>query len=497
MRKVRKVQHDREITVVNEAGVFYLKNNQILHIADFSGCLVCLMGDYNKPKGVFYYKGEPGQEFVNQLARFIDDFKELNFVKDIRTTHVKFISTGFYLSSIEEQFNELKVEYKGKIIQVGEDYEVLFYVDINKLRLAKVLHDDVTSEEKVKVLVVDDSATIRKILKNLIEVDDKFTIIGEAADAKEAQHLIDIEKPDVITLDINMPEKTGVEFLKEYFPKYKIPTIMVTSVNISDGSSVLEAFENGAIDYIQKPSMESLESLGAVLREKVLVASNSNPSLGLRESYVKKRKPKKYKPANTQFTFHEGGLLAIGASTGGTEAIKKILLGLPDNIPPILISQHIPAYFSKAFAVRLNEFCNFTVKEAEHDELVLPGVAYVAPGGTHMTVVEKAGHRLVNLITEGVDRHSPSVDRLFNSVAELSVPSVGVILTGMGSDGAKGLLKMKESGCYTISQDKSSSVVWGMPKVAYEIGASMAVLGILDISEELCAKLRILNKNAS
>ncbi|MEZ4873676.1 MAG: CheB methylesterase domain-containing protein [Bdellovibrionales bacterium] len=210
-------------------------------------------------------------------------------------------------------------------------------------------------------------------------------------------------------------------------------------------------------------------------------------------SLENKRQSSVNSSADTSYSFEESGIVVIGASTGGTEAIKNVLLGMPDNSPPIVVAQHIPEQFSKAFADRLNSMCGIYVKEAEQGDVLNPGVCYIAPGGKNMSLVEEDGETSVHVTDADVgSNHRPCIDFLFNSVANLSKRAVGVILTGMGSDGARGLLAMRKSGCFTIGQSKETCVVYGMPKVANELGALDKVSDLEDISKEICEHIKIL-----
>jgi two-component system chemotaxis response regulator CheB len=320
---------------------------------------------------------------------------------------------------------------------------------------------------QVRVLIVDDSETVRKILKSLLTQDSRFSVVGEAANPLEVESLIRTLKPDLITLDIHMPNMDGVTLLKKYLPIYQIPTVMVTSISISEGQYVLDALETGAVDYIQKPNLSDITKQKGEICERLYVASKAK---------VKVRKTQLIsKVAKHTGRVIDHGLVAIGSSTGGTEALRCIFEQLPETIPPILVTQHIPAVFSKALAERLNGLVKFKIVEATHGQIVEANHVYIAPGGKQMGV-ELKNNKLMIKVTddEPVNRHKPSVDYLFNSLAEIQhqIPQlVGVILTGMGSDGAKGLKRLRDQGAFTIGQNEATSVVYGMPKVAFEIGA--------------------------
>lgn len=327
--------------------------------------------------------------------------------------------------------------------------------------------------KKVKVLIVDDSKTIRDLLKRILEQDPDLEVVGQAEDAFEAMKLLEALKPDVITLDIHMPKMTGVEWLAQLLPKRPIPVVMISSLQMQEGNEVFRALELGAVDYIQKPSLSELGPLTPVIQDKVKAASMAK---------VRQQKHR------TQSRILTGDVdlrtvLAIGASTGGTEALKEVMCALPERIPPTVIVQHIPPVFSRAFADRLNQLCPFEVKEAaDGDELKVSRVL-IAPGAKQMKI-EPSPHGFRVRITDDdpVNRHKPSVDYLFHSVAQLiGSKAVGVILTGMGADGAKGLLAMRKQGAQTIGQDEESSVVYGMPRAAAEIGAVQQVASLGEI----------------
>ena len=327
----------------------------------------------------------------------------------------------------------------------------------------------IKNSKKVKVLVVDDSETIRKLLARVFTENEGLECVGTVEHPRDVFKAIDELKPDVITLDIHMPEMDGVELLKRILPRYRLPCVMISSLSRDDGDYVLDALEAGAVDYIQKPSMAELKQVAPLICEKVRAAGQSHVVLNKRHlSKVS------VDPSQIDRDF----LILIGSSTGGTEALREVLTRLPAEIPPILIVQHIPAVFSKAFADRMNTLCPFEVREAVDGDLVLPGVVLIAPGGKQMRVKETQGVLKILIDdSEPVNRHKPSVDVLFHSAVLLKKKKmVAGILTGMGADGARGLLALKNSGVSTFAQDEASCVVYGMPKEAAKIGAVDKVL---------------------
>lgn len=375
----------------------------------------------------------------------------------------------------------LKVEIVGEHIGGFSGRKVFFYTDSGRLRVSKIgaaISDGPIKSigKKVRILIVDDSKTMRDLLSKIL-TNDEIEVVGKAANATQAIQLIKDLLPDVITLDIHMPIKDGVTFFKEYLATYPIPTIMISSISMNESDLILKALEIGAVDYIKKPSLAEIASKADFIRRKIITASS-----------IKVIKPLRMDGKQTKKISYSCGkdadkVVVIGASTGGTEAIKMVLVSLPKNIPPIVIVQHIPPVFSTAFAKRLNELCPFEVKEASDGDEVLPGRVLIAPGGKQMDLIVDQGKRRVRVFEgEKVNGHRPSVDVLFNSAAKvLGKDAVGVILTGMGSDGAKGLLEMKKKNAFTIGQDEESSVVYGMPKAAFNLKAVTQVCSLSEV----------------
>jgi two-component system chemotaxis response regulator CheB len=298
-------------------------------------------------------------------------------------------------------------------------------------------------------------------------------------------------KPDVITLDLEMPEVDGLSFLKQFLPVHPIPTVMITSIGLEEGTRVLQALEAGAVDYVQKPSAVELSEVAPVLLEKVKAAASAKLNFATKTSPVSLVKGAQVR-ASGLGALDPSCLIAIGSSTGGTEALRKVLTELPETIPPIVITQHIPAVFSKAFADRMNSLCPFQVSEAAHGMEVLPKNVYIAPGGKQMQIKKRPDGRVFIVIDDSppVNRHKPSVDYLFDSVvAACGEHCIGVILTGMGADGAKGLLKLKNAGARTIAQDEATCAVFGMPREAIRLGAASEVLPLGDIAQKLISWL--------
>ncbi len=324
----------------------------------------------------------------------------------------------------------------------------------------------------IKVLIVDDSPTVRAVLARALSNEADIRVIGEAKDPYEAREFIIKYRPDVIILDIEMPRMDGLTFLRKLQAHYPVPVIMCSGTASANSQAAFKAIELGAIDFVAKPAMggsRALRHLGEELADKIRAAAIARPA----------RPTIPVSAATRQRSLRSIGLnpgrflVAIGASTGGTEAIKELLANVPADFPPVVIVQHMPAGFTKSFAERLNQFSAMTVTEAVDRDVLEPGRAFVACGGIQMKV-GRIGNRLriVYGSDELVNRHCPSVDILFDSVAEqVGSRAVGVLLTGMGADGAKGLLNMRERGAVTIAQSQESCIVYGMPKVAADLGA--------------------------
>ncbi len=333
----------------------------------------------------------------------------------------------------------------------------------------------------IKVLIVDDSAVVRKILSEKLAQVDDVEVVGTATDPYIARDKIVNLKPDVITLDVEMPRMDGITFLGKLMKHHPMPVIVVSSLTPKGSSMAIQALELGAIEVISKPgSAYTVSEISDLLVQKIRAAAGARFS---RKDPSADRKPKPLVIKNQLQTTNK--ILAIGASTGGTEAIRKVLQALPAMTPGALIVQHMPEHFTTAFAQRLNETCQMEVAEALGGEIMRPGLALIAPGNKHMLVFRSGAQYIVQLRNgPPVFHQRPSVEVLFNSVAKhVGVNAVGVLLTGMGADGGKGLLNMKNAGARTIAQDEATCVVYGMPKVAVELGAADKVLPIDRIPE--------------
>ena len=316
----------------------------------------------------------------------------------------------------------------------------------------------------VRVLVVDDSPTMRGLITAALRRDPEIEVIGSANDPLEAREAIKRLDPDVITLDVEMPNMNGLEFLEKIMRLRPMPVVMVSTLTQRGAEVTVAALELGAVDCVGKPGagMTAVQAFGD-LAEKVKAAARSR--VRPREEARPVDRPDSYRP-------REDMVLAIGASTGGVEALITILSGFPETCPPTLVTQHMPGTFTRSFAERLDKLSGATVAEAEDGAAIRPGHVYLAPGGVaHLEMTASATPRCRLVASEPVNGHRPSVDVLFDSVARAGRPAVGVILTGMGKDGAQGLLRMREAGARTLGQDEATSVVYGMPRAAFEVGA--------------------------
>ena len=355
---------------------------------------------------------------------------------------------------------------------------------------------------RVRVLIVDDSALVRRILTEVLSADPALEVVGTASDAYMARDKIKQLNPDVLTLDVEMPKMDGVTFLRNLMRLRPMPVVMVSSLTEHGAEVTLDALAVGAVDYLPKPKIDiaaTLTDYADELRAKIRSAAtarvrpytgsavaNGNaaavaPRLGVDAVLAKTATRRQFRTTDR--------IIAIGASTGGTEAIKEVLVQLPADTPGIVVTQHIPKAFSTPFARRMDACCQMTVYEAQDGQVILPGHVYIAPGDQHLLVV-RDGARYVCRLDDGppVNRHKPSVDVLFRSVAQQAGRNaVGVILTGMGKDGAVALKEMREAGSPTIAQDEATSVVWGMPGEAVAIGAAAETLPLGQVAARLCA----------
>ena len=336
----------------------------------------------------------------------------------------------------------------------------------------------------IRVLIVDDSALVREILKTGLSSDPEIEVVGTATDPFNAKDKILKLRPDVMTLDVEMPKMDGVEFLHQLMPQFPVPVVMVSALTARGQKITLEALEYGAVDFVTKPKSNVANGLQLMMKQlimKVKVASTANVSHWKNKKKELAVSPRQARPLESS----TNNVIVIGASTGGTEAIKAVISRLPVNAPGVVIVQHMPAGFTKLFAERMNEVCAMEVREARNGDSVIPGRILIAPGEHQMKILRSGGSYKVTCKEDPkVNGHRPSVEVLMKSAATaLGKHAVGVMLTGMGGDGAKGLLAMREAGARTMAQDEASCVVFGMPRVAWELGAAERLVPLNKISD--------------
>lgn len=351
---------------------------------------------------------------------------------------------------------------------------------------------------KIRVVVVDDSALVRSLLTEIINRQSDMQCVGAAADPLVAREMIRELNPDVITLDVEMPRMDGLEFLSRLMRLRPMPVVMVSTLTEQGADITLRALELGAIDYVAKPRIgitSGLNELAHDIVDKIRVAAHAQvrrlgPAPVAAPGQATASAPAAPAAPLPRLATTEK-VICIGASTGGTEAIREVLVPMPADAPAIVITQHMPPGFTSSFAARLNTLCRISVAEARHGERILPGHAYIAPGGRQFRI-DRSGSNYVAVVedTEPVNRHKPSVEVLFKSAARVLGPNaIGVMLTGMGADGAQAMREMKDAGSYNYVQDEASCVVFGMPRMAIQLGASHEVLPLKQIAPAMLARL--------
>ncbi|WP_028449298.1 protein-glutamate methylesterase/protein-glutamine glutaminase [Chitinibacter tainanensis] len=345
---------------------------------------------------------------------------------------------------------------------------------------------------KIKVVVVDDSALIRSLLKEIINKSGDMECVATAPDPLVAREQIRNLNPDVITLDVEMPKMDGLDFLERLMRLKPTPVLMISSLTEQGSEVALKALELGAIDFIAKPKVDIASKIDAYteeIREKIRMAAKAKPHSMTHLPVAPNRTADAVLPKTSRPLLKSEKLIIVGASTGGTEALKDFLMPLPPDAPAVLITQHMPESFTKSFANRLDSICRISVKEAEHGERILPGHAYIAPGHSHLLLGVSGANYICELSkAEPVNRHRPSVDVLFRSAANIAGRNaVGVILTGMGKDGAQGMLEMHQAGAHNFAQDEQSCVVFGMPKEAIAMGGVDEIVPLKDMSQRVMA----------
>jgi two-component system, chemotaxis family, protein-glutamate methylesterase/glutaminase len=359
---------------------------------------------------------------------------------------------------------------------------------------------------KTRVVVVDDSALVRSLLSEIINRQPDMECVGAAADPFAAREMIRSLNPDVITLDVEMPRMDGIDFLSKLMRLRPMPVVMVSTLTERGAEVTLRALELGAIDFVAKPKIgvaDGLKQLAEEITDKVRIAAKAHikraptapatPAAGGAAAAARPAAPASAPSPLGRLSTEK--IIFIGASTGGTEATKEVLMGLPADAPAVVITQHMPPGFTRSYAARLDTLCKIRVKEAADGERILPGHAYIAPGGFHLSV-ERSGANYVARVRDGepVNRHKPSVEVLFDSAARVVGPNAfGIMLTGMGGDGAKAMRAMRDAGSYNYAQNESTCVVFGMPREAISHGAANEVLPLQDIAPHLMEKLRAMH----
>ncbi len=348
-----------------------------------------------------------------------------------------------------------------------------------------------TNEKKIKVLIIDDSALVRNTLSSIYNSDKEIEVIGTASDPYVAVELIRREVPDVISLDVEMPRMDGITFLSKLMSQHPIPVVILSTLTEKSAENAILAMEYGAVEVVAKPRLgtrQQLENVKAQLCEKIKAASKAHVRRRGVASIAQKTPIRTAHLSPIQTTEK---VIAVGASTGGTEAIRILLSGMPLDCPGLIITQHMPEVFTTQFAKRLDEICPINVREAKHGDTVLRGTALIAPGNKHMCLKRSGARYYVELNDQPhVNNHRPSIDVLFNSVAQYAGKnSIGVLLTGMGADGARGMGRMKDMGAFTVAQDEASCVVYGMPKEAVKLGAASTSLPLDKISNYIIQKI--------
>lgn len=344
--------------------------------------------------------------------------------------------------------------------------------------------------EPIKLLIIDDSSVIRAVINEVLKDEADIIVVGEAKDPLVAREQIKKLNPDVLTLDVEMPKMDGITFLKNLMRLRPMPVVMLSTLTTKGADTTLDALELGAVDFIAKPSFEELIENKSTFKAKLIrkikfAASVDNKKQTLLSASSKVDENIVHSFIGCQRSNH---IIAIGASTGGTEAVKRIITTLPSNCPPIVVTIHIPATFSAQYAERINSYCAANVQEAKHGQKIKEGNVYIAPGNMHLKVEAKGGTLYCILEdSEEVNRHKPAVDVLFNSLEPLANNVQGILLTGMGQDGAKGLLNLKNAGAMTIIQDEASSLIWGMPGSAHALNAHVKECSISNVAKEILA----------
>lgn len=450
------------------------RSDEMIHCVWSQGTLVAIHDPHEKRSLLILIQDlETGLGLLTDAAKKFDP-------QLLRDLQVKLLGQEPVLSKAKEHLKRMGIPVALARVEQSDSNECFLSGGSGKIRLRRNSQTSIPTQ-KVKVLIVDDSKTIRSLLTQILSSDPAIEVVGSAESPLAVEELVEKLQPDVITLDIHMPEMNGVELLKRLLVRFQSRAVMISALSMEDGTFVLDALEAGAVDYIQKPSLNEIEQVAPTICEKIKNAAQATVRVAANDVMPHPRRIMGGSSVDLDY------LIAIGSSTGGTEALKQVLTGLPESIPPILIVQHIPAVFSKAFADRMNHLCPFEVKEAQDGDLVAPSRVLIAPGGKQMGVRRMGKDiRIVINDAEPMNRHKPSVDVLFLSIAKLRHPKIAAgILTGMGTDGAHGLLALYQDGAKTLAQDEASSVVYGMPREAFRVGAAQKVVPLGEVADTL------------
>ena len=452
--------------------------------------------------GMCVFSPRDGNKLLIDLLRKFKNFgsaKENLEIKIIGGAHInidqiqKITAIHDSLALALDTVNNFGLQIKARSIG-GKDLKTVTFDTVSGRLRFSVKPADSILKSKIKVLVIDDSKTIRTLIETCLRSDTGIEVIGLAGDPIEAMDLIAKKNPDVITLDIKMPRMDGLTFIKEYISKNYFPTILISSLNPKELDGTIDGLLHGAFHYLEKPkTANEAADFEVELRQVIKHAHQFNQNAG----YTAKQSPKTYsakqsnqalnKSSSFSLRSCKNSLVAIGASTGGVQALQKVIENFNRDIPPIVVVLHIPAAFSRALAERWNEEFDFAVKEAQDNDRIEPGKIYLAPGGCQMKITD-LGEKLIIKLTDDppLNRFKPSVDYTFFSVAKIkSKKIVGVLLTGMGDDGAKGMLDLKSNGALTIAQDEKTSTVYGMPKAAAELDAAKEILALSKIPKAI------------
>mgnify|MGYP003335774915 CR=1 FL=1 len=492
--------------------VIHCRSEQNIKTLLYSGMVLCIWDETRHSGGMVHFPDSLGKKDEENLLKLLREFKRSGSTqKDLRlkivgnniseTVKDTVLHTlgNFNLQAVNEEYgqeNGKEIVFNSKIgsvkfrpIRDQEEYTTRFDQP-EEVHVAENTVQDL--QKKIKVLIVDDAKTIRIMLRKIVEKDPNCIVVGEAENPIIAKEIIESKKPDVVTLDIHMPEMDGLSFLETYLSKKNIHTIIISNLAESGSKLFYRSLELGAFDCLKKPSIRNMDSESQDIIDLIKAAYHSHKKIDSLEM----KEPDIVKIRSSEIL--NSSLIVIGASTGGPVAINKLLARMPRNIPPIVIVQHIPKEFSKLMADRLDSETVYNVEEAKNSRILKNNCVYIAPGGIHLKLKDSKQGVMIELVDDEPYNHfKPSVDFFFHSVAKLKNKNiVSVILTGMGDDGARGLLDLKNEGCYTIAQDEGSCLVFGMPKEAIAMGAACEVTSLNNIPYTIVRAFNKIAKSA-